>query len=524
MRGLNKVIALPAVALMLAQVVWAQAPGFVVSDFKIEGNTLLSEPDAQAVLTEFVGPGRNMADIKRAAMALKDAYAAQGYPIVQVFVPEQKLASGTVILRVIEGRISKVSVAGNKEYDQTNIRTSLPGLKEGRAPNSAEIISEVVLANENPAKQVAVNFSAGARSGDIDARIDVIEDRIEKFSVMVDNAGSRATGLERFGLSYQNANLMKLDHQLTLQYMTTFQHPDKVANLTGGYRIPFYGAGLSLDLIAAYSNSKSNATSAAGPLSFSGKGTYLGIRLNQALPSQNEYRHKLVFGLDYKDFDNECSLSGIALTGCGTITDIPASLSYIGQIATASYQAGGSIGYYHNILGGPHGDQASYGTHDRKWDVWRISGFLGLPLGDWQLRATMNLQESSQTLIPSEQFGLGGAASVRGYDERTVAGDYGVAGNLELYTPEFGKMAGLPDNLKLRALLFYDAGYVRNIDPGLIKQYRLSSLGLGLRANAGKDLSFKLDLGFADTATPVGAASPREKNQSFGHFAAAYSF
>lgn len=524
MRCLIKASTLPAVALMLAQAVWAQTPEFAVSGFQIEGNTLLSEPAAQEAVAGFAGAGRNLEDIKRAAAALKDVYAAQGYPIVQVIIPEQKLASGTVTLRVIEGRIAKVSVTGNKGYDAANIRTSLPGLKEGSAPNSARIVSEVVLANENPAKQVAVNFAAGAKPGDIDARIDVIEERIEKYTITADNAGSRATGLERLGLSYQNANLLKLDHQLSLQYMTTFQHPDKVANLTAGYRIPFYGAGLSLDLIAAYSDSKSNATSTAGPLSFSGKGTYLGIRLNQPLSGHGEYRHKLVYGLDYKDFDNDCSLSGIALTSCGTISDIPASVSYIGQISTPNYQAGSSIGYYRNIPGGPHGDQTNYGTHNRNWDAWRVSGFFGVPLADWQLRATLNLQESSQTMIPSEQFGLGGGASVRGYDERTVAGDYGFAGNLELYTPEIGKLAGLSDNYKLRALLFYDEGYVRNIDAALAREYHLSSLGVGLRATAGKDFSFKLDLGFANTATPLGAAAPREKNQRFGHFAAAYAF
>lgn len=521
---LKKACVLPAVVLMLAQTVWAQTPGFAVTGFNIQGNTLLAEPAAQSVVAPFVGSDRSMDDIKRAAAALKEAYVAQGYPIVQVFAPEQLLTGGTVTLRVVEGRVAKISVAGNKAYDVANIRGSLPSLQTGSAPNASRIISEVVLANENPAKQVAVNFAAGATAGEIDARIDVVEDRIEKFAITADNAGSRSTGIERFGFSYQNANLMNLDHQLTLQYMTTFQHPDKVANLTGSYRMPFYTAGMSLDLIASYSDSKSNASSAAGPLFFSGKGTYLGIRFNQALTSQGDFRHKLVYGLDYKNFNNECSLSGIALTNCGTITDIPASLSYIAQIATPGYQAGGSIGYYRNIPGGDHGDQASYGTHERNWDAWRISGFYGVPIGNWQLRATANVQEASKTLIPSEQFGLGGAASVRGYDERTLAGDYGIAGNLELYTPEFAKHVGLGDNVKLRALLFHDVGYVRNVDPALVRQTQLSSLGLGLRINIGKDLSAKLDVGYAQTATPVGAAGLRDKHQSFGHAAAAYSF
>lgn len=425
---------------------------------------------------------------------------------------------------MVEGKIAKVTVSGNKAYDEANIRASLPALKEGKAPHSGDIVADIVLANENPAKQVAVNFQAGATLGDIDARVDVTEDRTEKYTLTVDNGGSRTTGMERIGFAYQNANLMNRDHMLTLQYMTTYQNPNKVGNLTAGYRIPFYQRGLSLDLIAAYSDSKSTSTSPAGPLFFSGKGSYFGVRLNHALPSFGEYRHKMVYGLDYKDFNNDCALGGTALNACGTITSMPASVSYIAQMNTPVYQAGGSVGYYFNMVGGPHGDRTAYGTRERQWGAWRVSGFVAVPLKDWQVRTTLNFQETSKALIPSEQFGIGGASSVRGYDERAAAGDTGASANFELYTPELAGTLSLPSETKLRALVFHDLGYVHNKTLGMIGEVKLSSIGLGLRLNHGKNLAVRFDLGFVQTPTHPALPNPRERHKSFGHLALSYSF
>jgi hemolysin activation/secretion protein len=137
-----------------------------------------------------------------------------------------------------------------------------------------------------------------------------------------------------------------------------------------------------------------------------------------------------------------------------------------------------------------------------QWDVWRGTAFFALPLPeDWQFRATGNLQFSDNRLVNIEKFGIGGASSVRGYTERAVAGDSGYSFNLELYTPDFGKH--LIDNVKARGVFFIDQGQVQqtaNDQTGpLMAPITLSSIGIGLRLNYGKDLAIKADLGFSQT-------------------------
>lgn len=493
-----------ATAFFGVQTSWAQSPTFTIQNFAISGNTLLSADVTQAAVAPFIGKERGMDDITKAADALRNAYAAAGYPVVQVFPPEQTAADGVIALRVIEGKLSKVSVEGNQAYDTANIRASLPALKEGTSPNAPGVIADIVLANENPAKQVAVDFKAGETAGDIDATIKVTEDRIEKTTLTYDNAGSLAAGYNRISIAYQNANIGNLDHMLSLGINTTVEHPlDNGLNIVAGYRIPFYQHGISLDLIGSYSDSRTTTTlpGGQGSLNFTGRGTYLGTRVNHALPSVGEYRHKMVYGLDYKDFANEVNGGST-----GTVTSTPLSIGYVAQMATPSYQAGGTVTYASNLGYGLHGTQRHYNADTlgapNQWDAWRGTAFIALPLPeDWQFRATGNLQYSDNRLVNVEKFGIGGASSVRGYAERAVAGDSGYSFNLELYTPDFGKH--LTDNVKARGVFFIDQGQVRqtaNDQTGpLMAPITLSSIGIGLRLNYGKDLAIKADLGFSQT-------------------------
>lgn len=493
-----------ATAFFGVQTSWAQTPTFTIQNFAISGNTLLSADVTQAAVAPFIGKERGMDDITKAADALRNAYAAAGYPVVQVFPPEQTAADGVIALRVIEGKLAKVSVEGNQAYDTANIRASLPALKEGTSPNAPGVVADIVLANENPAKQVAVDFKAGATAGDIDATIKVTEDRIEKTTLTYDNSGSQAAGYNRLSIAYQNANIGNLDHMLSLGINTTVEHPlDNGLNIVAGYRIPFYQNGISLDLIGSYSDSRTTTTlpGGQGNLNFTGRGTYLGTRVNHALPSVGEYRHKMVYGLDYKDFANE--VNGAST---GTVTSTPLSIGYVAQMATPSYQAGGTVTYASNLGYGLHGTQRHYNADTlgapNQWDAWRGTAFIALPLPeDWQFRATGNLQYSDNRLVNIEKFGIGGASSVRGYAERAVAGDSGYSFNLEFYTPDFGKH--LADNVKARCVFFLDQGQVRqtaNEQTGpLMAPITLSSIGIGLRLNYGKDLAVKADLGFSQT-------------------------
>lgn len=519
--------------LLVAAAAWGQGAKFNIAGYQVEGNTLLPEAEVQQILAGYTGPDRSLADIDAAAEALRKAYEKAGYPVVRIFPPEQAATGGSIRLQVVEGKVRAIAVKGNQAYDETNILASLPSLRIGLAPNAPRVVSEIAMANENPAKQVAVNFQAGEQPGAIDATVNVVEDRPQKFIASFDNGGSKSTGVHRLSLGYQNANLFNKDHMVTGQVTTSTDFPQKTLSFSAGYRIPFYGHGLSLDLIAAYSDTASGSTIVpGGTMSFTGKGTIFGLRLNQPLASIGEYRHKFVYGFDYKDFDNRVNQFGLpcANVTCGTITSQPLSVSYVGQYNTPGVQLGGSAMLAANVPGGPHGQPGDYQTGTTgwraNWTVWRLNGFVGVPLAaDWQFRANLAAQVTDYKLISGEQFGVGGAASVRGYTERAIAGDQGYSGNLELYTPELAGLVSLPAGYGMRGVVFYDAGQIYNHGPARQRQQHISSVGAGLRFNIQRDLSARLDFGVAqDRLTSQTAGVGRERGDTYGQFAINYSF
>ncbi|MDO8466030.1 MAG: ShlB/FhaC/HecB family hemolysin secretion/activation protein [Gallionella sp.] len=499
--------------LFSAHPVVAEPVKFDISEFSVEGNTLLSlsDDEIQRILAPFIGKGRDMTDVSKAAEALRALYHDAGYSVVQVIPPVQTITKGKVVLKVVEDKIISIDVKGNVAYDADNIRASLPPLQMGKSINANELEAAIALANENSAKQVAVNVQPGAQPGDINTRIDVTEDRISKFIATYDNTGSSATGFNKVGMTYQNANLFDRDHALTLQYNGSADYLDKVYSFSLGYHIPFYEQGLSVDLIAAYSSSSGQNVN----LYFSGKGTVFGARVNYALTSMGDIRHKLIFGADYKDSQ---SIASLLVT---PITEIPVSLTYYAQVARPEFQGNGSISFITNISGGPHGATNDYYNQttglgaripasggastifpDTHWNILRINGSGGFALPeDWQARVAVNGQFTRDLLLPSEQFGAGGAtASVRGYPERIISGDEGYTANFELYTPDMNKYLSMPES-SLRALVFWDAGSVSLNDKpllaGMNRTTNIDGLGLGFRLNFMKDFNLKLDVGWA---------------------------
>jgi hemolysin activation/secretion protein len=502
---------------------------FDIQRYVVEGNTLLTADELARLTSPFAGSRRDFGDVQRALEALENAYRARGYAAVQVYVPEQDMEKGTVLLRVVEPRIRRVEVTGNKFFDEPNIRASLPSVKEGSVPNSSAIAANLRVANENPAKQTNVTLRTTDQPGMVDARADVTDHDPSRWFVTLDNTGSQATGYVRAGVGYQNSNVLNRDHGLTLQYVTS-DRPEQVNIFSVGYRVPLYDAGASVDLIAGYSDVDNGVTSTtAGPLQFSGKGSVLGLRLNKHLPRIVGLDHRLIFGVDYRDYRNACSLGALGAAGCGTagasFAVRPLSVTYSALWSGEQAQTGFHATVAGNVPGGSDGNgdalaRARPGT-DPSYMVYRFgaSHARALP-GDWQARVAVLAQHSEVPLVAPEQFGIGGQGSVRGFQEREVSADRGHSATFEVYTPDLGGGALLQGTV-MRLLGFYDMGRVQRVDPapGDIAEQGISAAGIGARLNRGRDLSVRTDL-----AQTLNAGGARRKGSLRWSFALVWGF
>lgn len=527
----------------------AQDTSFDIVRFQIDGNSILPAEKAQELVLPYVGRKKVYGDVQKALEALEGEFRRLGYGTVQVYVPEQELTTGVVRLQVSEAVIGKVTIVGNKHFDNDNIRNSLPNLREGTAPNMRQLSENVQLTNENPAKQVEVTLGTSEQEGKVDARVDVKEEDPQRFYVTLDNTGTKASGKHRLGVSYQNANVGNSDQVVTLAYTTAVDAPSgvKVDIFSVGYRLPLYSIGDSIDFI--YGNSSTNTPASVlavnSPLALNGKGEIIGLRYNHIFPRKGEYTSKLVLGFDYKYMNSRCTTNGVptpidppGVTGsCTPYTLRPISATYSGVWLQPGQAVDYNLGFVHHLFpmgssyAGPAGiDRYSFVTGRQTTDTftaWRAGGSYSLALsGDWLVRAAFNGQYANNPLPAGEQLGLTGSTTVRGFLERAVSADRGYVANLEVYTPDYASMMGLEGSLK--GILFYDWASGHNLAAlatGFARA-NVASAGVGLRYSLKKDISARLDIARViegHQPTP-GAAEAAKPGDIRGHFSVAIGF
>ncbi len=542
----------------------AQDASFDIVRFQIEGNSILPEERAQQLVAPFVGQHKLYGDVQKALEALEGEFRRLGYGTVQVYVPEQELTSGVVRLQVSEGVIGKVTITGNKYFNNENVRASLPDLKEGAAPNMRQLSENVQLSNENPAKQVEVTLGVSEVEGQVDARVEVKEEQPERVYLTLDNTGTKGTGKHRVGISYQNANVGNSDQVLTLAYTTALDPPGgmkvlgnrvfpwqdgtgvKVDIFSIGYRLPLYSIGDSIDIIYGNSSSDSpaNSPNLGSGLAINGKGEVFGLRYNHIFARAGEFTSKVVLGYDYKYMNSRCTVAGVptpfGAAGCTPYTLRPVSATYSGQWQKPGEAIDFNVGVAHNLF--PMGSEFTFapaapaaGGYDRysaasgyqskdEFSVLRFGGSYAAAIaGDWMLRVAASGQHANNALPAGERLGLAGSTAVRGFLERAVATDRGYFANIEVYSPDIAASLGLEGNLKW--LVFYDSAQGFNINPSLNQKVNIASVGVGLRYNLRKDISARLDIArVTDGVWPNGAPNIALDGDIRGHFGLAFGF
>ena len=507
---------------LIGSLVWTSAafsapPMAEVFEYEVIGNSLIPIVKIQELLKPYTGQ-QSLEGITAASIALQNLYVQAGYAGVITSVPEQTLSSGKVRINVLEGKLDQIVVQGNERFSNQNVKAGLPSLKVGFTPNLVDLDTHTLMVNENPAKTVRVVFQPGLRVGQLDALVVTDEQNPIQWAATADNTGSLSSGRYRGSLAFQHANVFDLDHVLNVRLNTSFSDPANSFAAGVGYRIPLYDKFASVDLLASYSNVKNRTTpTAAGDLSFAGEGQAVGVRYNWHLPRFGKSKQKISAGLDWRQYRNTCSIGVFGSQGCG-----PAAASVEVHPVTLAYQLfdpgnySASVQFASNVLAGGSLGQAQNFENSRpgaKPRYWMLSGGYQL-VRSLENRSTLswraNAQHSPHALISAEQFGIGGATTVRGFIERELVGDQGAATSVEWSTSLLGALQSLGQSGGSRQLVgtaFLDAGVVNN-QLGAVCQIgkttcSIAGAGIGLTLSQDRRWSLKADLARALTAGTV---------------------
>ena len=493
-------------ALVLATPLWAAAqtsyapvpsPSFVIQGFDITGDNPLDQAETTRILAPYLRTDATLETLQKATAALEASMKEKGFALHRVGLPAQDVGS-TIKLNVVKFVIGKVVVDGRQRYSEENVRNSLPELVEGTSPNFSTLAVQTAIANENAGKRVQVALKAADQPDKIDARIILQEGSPWMMSAALSNAGNDATGNDRLTLSVGHANLWDQDHQLSAAYTTSLERASAVQQLGLNYRLPLYRLGGVL----GFTFTQSDVAGNFGAFSSTGAGKTMGANYSLYLQPDGGYRGYVTVGLDDKQFD-VTQINGVPLPGQVLRRSRPLNLGYNARIETDSTVWGYNADVALNLEGGSGNDTAAYRTEDLRISTaqWRAlhggANFTTRVSSGWLLSLRGQFQYSPDALISGEQFGLGGAASVRGASERPLSGDSGALLTGEVSTPEW-----FP---RLRLLGFVDSGWLSNNNPnGNSKPANdsLSSMGVGLRYST-NSYSLTADFGHVLSGTTM---------------------
>jgi hemolysin activation/secretion protein len=474
-----------------------QGNGFEIKAFLVEGNTIFSDKKIQNTLADFKGSHKTAADVEKARDALEQSYHEEGYPAVLVNIPEQTVEQGIVRLQVIESKLDRIRITGNRYFTMDKILKGLPAFGTGEILYVPQIQKEINKINRNPDFKVTPVLMPGRTLGTIDVELKV-EDRLPLHgSLDVNNRSSHDTSELRLNAMIRYDNLWQKEHSLSFQYQTSPEEPEEVQVFAGSYVLP---APWNEDhLLAVYGILSDSETSFGEGFQVIGKGNILGARSVMSLPPHDFYAHNITIGLDYKDFDETAGYQNEEEGIKTPITYMPLSFSYNSSLpdSSGSTQISASLNIAFRGLV----------TDQREFEVKRFKGkgnYMYVTAGaerTQKLPAGMSLflrldgQLSDQPLISNEQYPAGGMGSVRGYKENEVLGDDAVHGTLELSAPDLAEIFGLSDKMGFTPRIFYDVAALRVKDP-LPEQDRnitIQGAGGGVQGFLTRYMEYELD-------------------------------
>ncbi len=493
----------------------AGAPLFTIERFEVVGDNPLSDTEVEYILRPYTGPQDGLSGVEDAAEALENAIKARGSYFHRVIVPPQRAVAGVFKLEIITFGIEEITIEGNEHFDEANILRSLPALNQGAAPNSLAIARSLQLSNLHPARRVAVFIREGEGGGRLAAQVRVRDSRPLVFFGSISNSGDERTGVSRVSLGLQHSNLFNRDHALTLSYTTSPENTGGVKQYGAFYRLPIYQFGGELS--AYYTQSDVDSGRVADAFDVSGAGKFTGVSYKHILQPRGNYSHTISLAIDDRLFENKTLFVGDPLFDPIPIgVDVrsrPLTIEYAGRIESGLKRRGFYARYTTNLGSGGANTDLAYAANrfgaDEGWFALRFGANVDHPLPrGWTLRGRFSAQYSPDLLISGEQFGLGGAYSLRGFEEREVTGDKGMQATVEVYAP--------PLKYKVQLLGFVDGG-VLNVGSGDktgVRSESLASIGLGLRWSWGNNLGVSFDAAYVVEGNGVLIAEERTRSDT----------
>lgn len=458
-------------------------------------NTLLTSLDSLALRSPLTQERIN--EIKQALISF---YTECGHPIVEVIVPPQEISCGVLQLVVSESKIGNIRVKGNRWISNNELLNKCR-LSEGQEIDISVLREDALWINRATQRRIQTVFYPGEAIGTTDIELWVQDDKPWRVYAGANNAGDEVTGTQQRFIGFSADNLWKRGHRFSYQY-TTSGNFKKLHAHAAQYTAPL-SCRHEVNIFGGYS--QTHVLRCARTFKHTGyfgqfSGRYRIPKLS--LCGEDDF----FFGFDYKRTNYNLEFAD-APVFCGDATISQVMAGYHKEIIRP-----GNITFI-EIEGFLSPKQ--WLSHQSKKDYERLRAHARstyfytraalennsrLPCG-FTLLTRLEGQLSTQSLLSSEQFGLGGFDTVRGYAEREVNGDDALFASVELHALPFSFLKQTSCRTwtdSLTIIGFVDYGIAHNLHRvhGEKASIYLLGVGPGLRYLIDPNIYLRLDWGF----------------------------
>ncbi|MEW7976767.1 MAG: ShlB/FhaC/HecB family hemolysin secretion/activation protein [Candidatus Sedimenticola endophacoides] len=457
------------------------------------GDLVLDEQVLQRAVAAYLDKpltGRDLSELKYEITSL---YFTEGYPLVKVVTPPQKLGEGVLKIRIYMGRVGGTEVENSVGLSAAVVEAMGQRLEKGEVFD--ERVAESVLQDLNDLKNVSarLNLRAGQEKGTTDLRLYLSEADEDVQRVSLDNCGSDLTGKLVLTGEFEKSNLMGLGETLGL---TLRKSDEDLTSAMISLETPI-GLG-NAKLEANYLHSENEIGDYLAALQASGESDIFNIAVSSNLLNMRREKATVRVGLQQRT--HESFLAGVKESE-DNITRVYAEGSYLKRTERSVLYTSLRLGKGGSWLGADDTGEADATRSTGNPRAWIMNASL---VGRFKvaerdnLMLTMQAQKASDDLLSSDLLSVGGYYSVRGFQPAETTGEHGVTLSLE-YNHNYAPVNGWD----VKVSPFVDLGHVSNNVAGSVTDSTLKSIGIGAEFNRdwGGQSSTRVRI---DLAHPVG--------------------
>lgn len=457
---------------------------FVLTGVTFDGVTAYPIADLAPLYDDLLAREIGTEDLVALAQSITDKYRADGYFLSRAVVPLQPPTGGLARITVYEGYVAEVLYEGDRSSAAERLATAIKGRKPLRLKDMDRQLS---LVSDLPGIRARTRLEPVL--DDPAQHKMVVELRARRLagSLYVDNRGAESAGpWQAYARGALNSAFQSGD-QLSVGVFTIPQDPREFTQVEIAY-VTQLRAGIHAR--AAISGSRSKNGSAALSTTFGQESAAINLRLFAPLKRGRDGSLWLSGGFDARRVEQDWTRGGSA---------DELRIVRLGAYGDRKWSAGYSTGLVQMSRGlAVAGATTRKSSTRSRWNAdgqfWKANAQLShyKDLGaNAGIYWSVDGQWSSEGLLGSEEFALGGLPYGRAYNYSEIVGDRGIAGVVELRAGWRPQTRGISF---LQTYAFLDGGRVWNLDaPVGWRSASLRSAGVGLRLQVGDRLNVRLE-------------------------------